>query len=48
MILLLNNGDSVPHCWFFINYLQAFVVNFPLATNEFYRNKEGEQVGHME
>jgi len=23
---------------------EAFVTNFPLATNEFYKNKEGEEV----
>ena len=23
---------------------EAFVANFPLATNEFYRNKKGEEV----
>ena len=23
---------------------EAFVANFPLATNEFYKNKEGEEV----
>ena len=26
----------------------AFVANFPLATNEFYRNKEGEEVQKVE
>ncbi len=24
--------------------VEALVVNFPLATNEFYKNKEGEEV----
>ena len=23
---------------------EAFVANFPLATNEFYKNKEGEEI----
>ena len=27
---------------------EAFVANFPLATNEFYRNKEGEEVCRTE
>ena len=27
---------------------EAFVANFPLATNEFYRNKEGEEVQKVE
>ena len=27
---------------------EAFVTNFPLATNEFYRNKEGEEVRKTE
>jgi single-strand DNA-binding protein len=27
---------------------EAFVANFPLATNEFYRNKEGEEVNKTE
>ncbi len=27
---------------------EAFVANFPLATNEFYRNKEGEDVSKTE
>ncbi len=27
---------------------EAFVANFPLATNEFYRNKEGEEVSKTE
>ncbi len=27
---------------------QAFVANFPLATNEYYRNKEGEEVNKTE
>ena len=27
---------------------EAFVVNFPLATNELYRNKEGEQIAKTE
>jgi len=26
----------------------AFVANFPLATNEHYRNKEGEEVSKTE
>ncbi len=28
--------------------VEAFVVNFPLATNEFYKNKEGEEVSKTE
>ena len=27
---------------------EAFVANFPLATNEFYRNKEGDEVQKVE
>ena len=27
---------------------EAFVANFPLATNQFYRNKEGEEVNKTE
>ena len=27
---------------------EAFVANFPLATNQFYRNKEGEEVSKTE
>ena len=27
---------------------EAFVANFPLATNEHYRNKEGEEVSKTE
>ena len=27
---------------------EAFVANFPLAINEFYRNKEGEEVNRTE
>jgi len=27
---------------------EAFVANFPLATNEYYRNKEGEKVSITE
>ena len=27
---------------------EAFVANFPLATNEFYKNKEGEEVQKVE
>ncbi len=27
---------------------EAFVANFPLATNEYYRNKEGEEVSKTE
>ena len=27
---------------------KAFVANFPLATNEIYRNKEGEEVSKTE
>ena len=27
---------------------EAFVANFPLATNELYRNKEGEEVSKTE
>ena len=27
---------------------EAFVANIPLATNEFYRNKEGEEVNKTE
>ena len=27
---------------------EAFVANFPLATNEFYKNKEGEEVPKTE
>ena len=27
---------------------EAFVANFPLATNEFYRNKEGEEISKTE
>jgi single-strand DNA-binding protein len=27
---------------------EAFVANFPLATNEHYRNKEGEEVNKPE
>ena len=27
---------------------EAFVANFPLATNEFYRNKEGEEIQKVE
>ncbi len=27
---------------------EAFVANFPLATNEFYKNKEGEEVSKTE
>ncbi len=27
---------------------EAFVANFPLATNEFYKNKEGEEVNKTE
>ena len=27
---------------------EAFVTNFPLATNEFYRNNEGEDVNKTE
>ena len=27
---------------------EAFVANFPLATNQFYRNKEGEDVSKTE
>ena len=27
---------------------EAFVANFPLATNQFYRNKEGEEMSKTE
>ena len=27
---------------------EAFVANFPLATNEFYKNKEGEEISKTE
>ena len=27
---------------------EAFVANFPLATNEYYKNKEGEEVSKTE
>jgi len=27
---------------------EAFVASFPLATNQFYRNKEGEEVNKTE
>ena len=27
---------------------EAFMANFPLATNEFYRNKKGEEVNKTE
>jgi single-strand DNA-binding protein len=27
---------------------EAFVANFPLATNEYYQNKEGEEVSKTE
>ena len=27
---------------------EAFVANFPLATNQYYRNKEGEEVSKTE
>ncbi|PID91185.1 MAG: single-stranded DNA-binding protein [Bacteroidetes bacterium] len=27
---------------------EAFVANFPLATNAFYRNKEGEEISNTE
>jgi len=27
---------------------ESFVANFPLATNEYYRNKEGEEVNKTE
>ena len=27
---------------------EAFVANFPLATNQFYKNKEGEEVNKTE
>ena len=27
---------------------EAFVANFPLETNEFYKNKEGEEVSKTE
>jgi single-strand DNA-binding protein len=27
---------------------EAFVANFPLATNQYYRNKEGEEVNKTE
>ena len=27
---------------------EAFVANFPLATNEFYKNKEGEEIQKVE
>jgi single-strand DNA-binding protein len=27
---------------------QAFVANFPLATNEFHKNKEGEEISKTE
>ena len=27
---------------------EAFVAKFPLATNEFYKNKEGEEVNNTE
>ena len=27
---------------------EAFVANFPLATNEFYLNKEGEEISKTE
>ncbi len=27
---------------------EAFVANFPLATNEFYKNKEGEEIPKTE
>ena len=27
---------------------EAFVANFPLATNQFYRNKEGEEISKTE
>ena len=27
---------------------EAFLANFPLATNEFYKNKEGEEVSKTE
>jgi hypothetical protein len=27
---------------------EAFVANFPLATNQFYKNKEGEEISKTE
>jgi single-stranded DNA-binding protein len=27
---------------------EAFVANFPLATNEYYKNKEGEEISKTE
>jgi len=45
-VTLVGNAGEVP--WVTERDGEAFVVNFPLATNEFYKNKEGEEVNKTE
>ena len=45
-VTLVGNVDEVPRVT--ERDGEAFVANFPLATNEFYKNKEGEEVNKTE
>jgi single-strand DNA-binding protein len=45
-VTLVGNAGEVPRVS--EKEGEAFVANFPLATNEFYRNKEGEEISKTE
>jgi single-strand DNA-binding protein len=45
-VILVGNVGEVPRVS--EKEGEAFVANFPLATNEHYRNKEGEEVNKTE
>ncbi len=45
-VILVGNVGDEP--WVSEREGEAFVANFPLATNEFYKNKEGEEVSKTE
>ena len=45
-VILVGNVGEVPRVS--EKDGEAFVANFPLATNEHYRNKEGEEVSKTE
>ena len=45
-VTLVGNVGDEP--WVSEKEGEAFVANFPLATNQFYKNKEGEEVSKTE
>ena len=45
-VTLVGNVGEVPKISYRDN--KAFVANFPLATNEYWKNKEGEEVCRTE